>query len=313
MKFSLDEQKALYDAYNITPFLKVSSPFRDDKKPSFSTYEKKGVLYWKDFGTNDSGDVLDLISMIEGIGFKDAVFLANKILSDTTITRRAPEPAPVQDRKVFSDPQLSDFELAYWERRGVQSEQLRAERVESLKMLSVNDKFVATSTVDNPRFVYRYGEDSYKIYSPFDTQYKWISNNINTPFETGAVSKYPDLFILSSKKDRMVFDNLGIPVSTVSLHSEGNFNPLIKELEEGDSLSRYSKMFSFLDFDEAGHNAMQSIFQRSKGRILPLEVPEDVRFFLNGLGIKDLDDMYVKMGGNKLSEFIFKLLKKKIC
>ncbi len=314
IKFSFEEQLELYKAYNIPPYLRVSSPFRSDNSPSFSTYERNDVLYWKDFGTGDHGDIVDLIQILEGVPFGDAMGMARKLLKETVSSKptSATKAVDKSDRKVFSNKKLEDFELEYWALRGVGDVQLRAENVESLKMLSINDKFVTTSMPGNPKFVYRYSEDSFKIYSPFDTNYKWISHNLTSPFEVGRVGNR-DCVVMSSKKDRMVFDNLNFPIDTISLHSEGNFNPVIEELKDGGSLSAYDRLFCMLDFDDAGTSYMEQLHDKSGGSVKPIVAKPDVRFFLQGVGVKDIDDMYIKMGRDKTSKFIFKLLREVIC
>ena len=53
----------------------ICSPFREDRTPSFSIFERDGVGFWKDFGTNESGDEIKLIEMARGCSTKDAIAL----------------------------------------------------------------------------------------------------------------------------------------------------------------------------------------------------------------------------------------------
>ena len=48
----------------------MSSPLRQDDKPSFSIFtDRKGTLRFKDFGTGDTGDCFTLIQKLFGIDF----------------------------------------------------------------------------------------------------------------------------------------------------------------------------------------------------------------------------------------------------
>ena len=51
----------------------INSPFRDDKNPSFSIYydKKTGKIRWRDFGTNESGGIFDLLMAIYHLSFKE--------------------------------------------------------------------------------------------------------------------------------------------------------------------------------------------------------------------------------------------------
>ena len=307
---TLEEQVNVYLNIGIEPFTRVLSPLRVESRPSFSTYESDGKILWKDFGSGDGGDLISLIMRLEGLDYNGAISFAKSALSGSGKKFSKPISKPLQvGREAFTEDITKDFELNFWAERGICRQQLMEENVFSLKMLMINDKFVATSTENNPKFVYKYSEDSWKIYSPYDQQNKWLSHNILNPFEVGKTG-FLDLVILSSKKDRMVFENVGIPVSTISLHSESNFNPLIKELNT--SLSKYDRVFSFLDFDSTGLGAMNKIEQKSGGRIKPLKISNDVVNFLVANGIKDVDDFYLKFGNDKLKSFILKIFKENV-
>lgn len=49
------------------------SPFRDEKEPSFSVFEQKGMWFWRDHALNIGGDEIDLIVMHSGCDKKDAI------------------------------------------------------------------------------------------------------------------------------------------------------------------------------------------------------------------------------------------------
>ena len=287
------------------------SPLRSESKASFSTYEKADNIYWKDFGSGESGDVISFIMQIEGLNFNQAVHFANEVLkNEIVIVTKKPASLSKTGFKVSVGDNFSDSELNYWAMRGIFEEQLQRENIKSLKVLMRDGKFMTTSCTNNPKFVFKYnGEDSWKVYSPLDVHYKWLSSNIIEPFEVGE-SGFKDLVVLSSKKDRMVFENLSFPISTISLHSETNFNPFLNELDK--SLSKYDRIFCFLDFDNPGQQAQKTIEQKSFGRVKALKIKEEILNHLLESGVKDIDDFYLKFGQGILKDFVSKVFKENL-
>ena len=49
------------------------SPLRPDRSESFSIFESKGELFWKDHGTGEGGDLIRLIQIVRGCDIKEAV------------------------------------------------------------------------------------------------------------------------------------------------------------------------------------------------------------------------------------------------
>lgn len=52
------------------PSRSCRSPFREDKKPSFSVYDDG--MRWKDFSTGEGGDVIDFLAKAENNSPKEA-------------------------------------------------------------------------------------------------------------------------------------------------------------------------------------------------------------------------------------------------
>lgn len=49
------------------------SPLREEKNPSFYVSKWKGQWYWKDWGTGERGDLIELVERLFGYSFTDAV------------------------------------------------------------------------------------------------------------------------------------------------------------------------------------------------------------------------------------------------
>ena len=54
---------------------KIRSPFREDNSPSFSVYTRDGIGFWKDHGTKEAGDEIQLIEAARGISNTEAMQL----------------------------------------------------------------------------------------------------------------------------------------------------------------------------------------------------------------------------------------------
>lgn len=70
----------------------ISSPLRPDKQPSFSCYrDNAGAEKWKDHGTGESGDLLDLIVKVRGCELPEALAWARELLGIDPAAERRPD------------------------------------------------------------------------------------------------------------------------------------------------------------------------------------------------------------------------------
>ncbi len=310
--FTLVEQEQIYEHYGVKLFYRVHSPLRDEGNPSFSTYETNGNIRWKDFGTGEGGNIFEFIMAIESVGFADALRTAKEILKGNSHSIENVRKKHVKQvkRDVIPFTSYRKFELEYWDKRGVTEAQLTDNLVFPLKMLLIDGKFKCTSNPDLPKFIYymRGDKSSWKLYSPMDQgDLKWMSHNISlVNYESPLKNINKDLVILSSKKDKMVFDNLKLPFDTTSVLAEGNYRGLLKEIE--NDFKQYDNIYCLLDFDRAGENSTQSIENESNGRIKGVYLPLDVSNYLYTKGIKDVDEVAVNLGYSALKRLIEKIL-----
>ena len=181
-------------------------------------------------------------------------------------------------------------------------------------MLLKDGRFAGTSTAKYPIFIYDLSPNKdfsiWKLYSPCDKDNKWLSWGIQTLYlENPPQFKYKKLVILSSKKDKMVFDNLSLQLDTTALLAEGNITKLINNL--GD-LDYYDEIFALLDFDSAegvanvykGVERTKQLEEKSGGRIKGLYLPENINNYLYMLGIKDIEEIFVKLGNEQLKSVV---------
>lgn len=306
---TLAEQEYIYLQFGIEPYNSMCSPLRTESRPSFSTYLSNDKMCWKDFGTGDSGDVYSFVMTYYDCDFKSAAAKIKEMLAgaDASIVDRAATPKPTLNMDVTTFDYYKKFEAAYWALRDIDVDTLMADNVFPLKMLRKDKEFKATSSSTNPKFVYYLNEErtAWKIYSPLDKDFKWISYNTHlVPYESPPEGKHKDLIIFSSKKDRLVFKALGLPYDTTSLISEGNFAKFIKELPN----LKYEHIYALLDFDDAGESYTNQIEAQSNGRIKGLYLPNNTWNYFASIGVKDIDDIRIKLGAAELNSTINKIL-----
>ena len=307
---TLAEQEYIYLQFGVEPYTSMCSPLRMESRPSFSTYLSNDKMCWKDFGTGDSGDVYSFVMTYYDCDFKSAAAKIKEMLAgaDASIVDRAATPKPILNMDVTTFDYYKKFEAAYWALRDIDVDTLMADNVFPLKMLRKDKEFKATSSSTNPKFVYYLNEErtAWKIYSPLDKDFKWISYNTSlVPYESPPEGKYKDLIVFSSKKDRLVFKTLGLPYDTTSLISEGNFRLLLAKLHE---LGTYDNIWALLDFDDAGESYTNQIESQSNGRIKGLYLDNNTWNYFASIGVKDIDDIRIKLGAAELRDTINKIL-----
>ena len=281
----------------------INSILREDKNPSLCIFPYKDSLFFKDFGTNQSGNIYQLLSLYWNIplnqvyrkiynDFTSANYKSccckNKI-SKTIIKRKSNINIKVKIRN------WKPWDIEYWSSYGI-----------SLKWLEYCDIFPISHiflihqngeqliiSADKYAYVYIERKDnkvSLKIYQPYSTNFKWMSKHDASVWDlwTKIPEKGDKLIITSSRKDALcLWANTGIP--SLSLQGEGYVpkEKVINQLKE-----RYNKIYVFYDndFKNKVNNG------RNYGRILAekfnlqqIEIPTEYKS-------KDPSDLYKNWG-----------------
>ena len=281
----------------------INSILREDKNPSLCIFPYKDSLFFKDFGTNQSGNIYQLLSLYWNIplnqvyrkiynDFTSANYKSccckNKI-SKTIIKKKSNINIKVKIRD------WKPWDIEYWSSYGI-----------SLKWLEYCDIFPISHiflihqngeqliiSADKYAYVYIERKDnkvSLKIYQPYSTNFKWMSKHDASVWDlwTKIPEKGDKLIITSSRKDALcLWANTGIP--SLSLQGEGYVpkEKVINQLKE-----RYNKIYVFYDndFKNKVNNG------RNYGRILAekfnlqqIEIPTEYKS-------KDPSDLYKNWG-----------------
>lgn len=281
----------------------INSILREDKNPSLCIFPYKDSLFFKDFGTNQSGNIYQLLSLYWNIplnqvyrkiynDFTSANYKScccKNNISKTIIKKKSNINIKVKIRD------WKPWDIEYWSSYGI-----------SLKWLEYCDIFPISHiflihqngeqliiSADKYAYVYIERKDnkvSLKIYQPYSTNFKWMSKHDASVWDlwTKIPEKGDKLIITSSRKDALcLWANTGIP--SLSLQGEGYVpkEKVINQLKE-----RYNKIYVFYDndFKNKVNNG------RNYGRILAekfnlqqIEIPTEYKS-------KDPSDLYKNWG-----------------
>lgn len=313
MTLTIEEQELIYESYGVELYQPILSPLRLESNPSFSTKLYGDKVKWIDFRDWKNGDVFNFIMEIEGCAFPAALEKAKKILDGVVVTEAAAERKQQgQQRQQKESKHLAvdtfnfykKFEIDYWLKRGITEQVLIEEEIWPLRMLTADKVFKTTSTSANPKFVYYLNEDrsAWKIYSPLssDPKMKWLSFGLDKVWcEKPPQYQNQDLILFAGKKDMLVWRTVEQAYDSTSLLAEGNFGGIIRELD--GELKGYKNIYALLDMDNAGEEAMHRMYERSGQRIKPLIIPTNIGNYLAANGVKDIDEIKIRLGTEELN------------
>lgn len=217
----------------------INSPLRDDdKNPSFAFFEHDGKIFWKDFGTIDSGDI---ISFFAKIWKCDRQATLDKIKEDTGTP--LPSASLIRHYKGKlrasngSDIQVTirawqSWDTDYWNQYGISKKMCKFCNVYPVShafFTKEEDRKQKTICVPMEKYAYVYFEwkdkQSLKLYQPYSTKMKWLSKHNSLVWDLWRQvmnnENFTDKVILtSSRKDAMcLWENLKIPA--MALQGEG--------------------------------------------------------------------------------------------
>ena len=220
----------------------IQSPLReDDVRPSFSLQERGGVVFWKDFGTGDSGTAVTLMAKLWHVSYPEALL---KIKLDTE--DRIPRFSLIRRYKgkihltSSSDIQVKvrdwkDWDIQFWNSFGIPiafAEWCNVHPVSHAFFTKVIDGRNRTVTVPMDKYAYAYfewkdGKQSIKLYQPYSQTMKWLSKHDSSvwdlwkqAFAFADMQSNESVIVTSSRKDAMcLWYNLRVPA--VSMQGEG--------------------------------------------------------------------------------------------
>lgn len=310
------------------PVRPISSPFREDIKPSFSLFMSKehGRVFFKDFGTGESGDCFLFVMRLFRLGSKSETFL--KIARDFNLTQYdlnprtfSPSPKVIVKKYVKNVKTLGTqkFRISvtvrpwklrdkkYWsDKYGLSKAQLEFCKIYPISHFFIN----GLCTIAQPlAYAFVEGKDNnqtFKIYQPYAPQgNKWFNNNDRSTWElwTQLPAKGNVLIVTSSRKDAIVIKTLfnSEVITSCALQSEG-VKP--KQSVVDELKSRFKHIFIMYDNDYDSKKNSGRIAGENLAKITgftQIEVPDEYKK-------KDPSDYVEKYGSDSLAGLILGLV-----
>ena len=239
----------------------MSSPFREDRNPSFALfYDKNGKIRFKDFSNGETGDVFDMLGKVWNMSYVDVM---RTLIEDNEMAVMASQKRQTRQKGRNSDTVIEvkvrrwlKHDIEYWKGFGISIPFLKFAEVYPISHIFFI-KEGKTDIVEAERYAYVYierrdGVIYKKIYQPLskNKRYKWLSKMNGSIMS--LYDKIPDvgekLVICSSLKDALcLWENTGIPC--ISPQGEGysiDKNTIV-ELKD-----RFDEIFVLFDNDDAG-------------------------------------------------------------
>lgn len=262
-----------------------NSLFRKDPNPSANLYYKNGRLRYNDFQVNMT--LSDLVMTINNWSYKEYIDHLKRDFLSTILSlpkkQRVVKKAP-KDKKTeikIKAREFEEYDLDFWGRGGITLDWLKDKRrkIKPIQYFWINGFL-------NVAEKYSYSYDYYwnkgcmrrKIYQPYSTDRKWISNvNATIVQNWDAIPKYNGgkLIITSSYKDAGVIEcNITYPHSRKPIYSlsPNNEGVLLPEIVVPKIRDRFDDVFVWFDQDAAGHKAAKK-YQQMYG-YKPIFIPE---------------------------------------
>ena len=204
---------------------KYNSPFRPDSDPSFEFYinNKSKRLWWRDWGTGETGNCYDFLDRWTGPMTPKEVKL---------IEKEKKPPPKIEYTDVIS--------MDFWKQYGIKKETL--EKFNVKQVTSVNE------FTHQKSFIYLLNNGRYKVYSPGAKVRFWGTMKKTDIFGIDQLPESGNLLVITkSLKDVMVLNEMGIPAISFAAESITPSKEDIKELRK-----RFKNIVLLYDNDKPG-------------------------------------------------------------
>lgn len=286
--------------------IKINSVFNPgEKTQSMYIYydDNKGYYRFKDFSSGYGGDSSNLVMYLYNLSRKQANL---KIVLDYAKYIDDNNYDPVTEYKVTAPYKVNDYTVRhwnvidqeYWTQFKIGTKQLCKYEIMPLEyyVLSKREEDIETSFTIKGEHIYGYFKEDgtlYKIYQPKNKEKKFIKvlNYIQGSEQLTYSTKY--LLIISSLKDLMAFNALGIQnIEGIVPDSENSLLPdsLIVHYKE-----KYTKIITLLDNDKAGIGAMEKYKERHGINYVIPPAEKDIADCLKLHGIEKTREMLLPL------------------
>lgn len=294
----------------------ISSPFREDKNPSFGIKYNGSKFTAKDFSTRETFDCFAIVQKLYGCSFQEALRIisndfnlinkSEKLVSSNPLSQGqsviSSKMKPKKNIITIEEQPFTQVDINYWSQYGIDVDTLKLFSVKSCKYVWLNGSLCRIYNSKNPVYAYQFNKD-YKIYCPLtnNKKTKWLFSGSQNDIEgynqfitnvfIPEMSNYEKscldtIVITKSLKDVMCLYKLGY--QAISL--QGETNPLTTELYFKLKRRGIKNIYVFLDNDNAGKQSTSKMVDCFTA-LKPIFVPEEY-------GAKDISD-YISLFGLK--------------
>lgn len=254
------------------------APYREDRTPSFKVNKNRNI--WFDFGTAQSGDIIDLaVLMYRTHDISRVLKMIEQAapVAPTKVRTYLPERRDVSSVSTFRNLQVKDLEsfplLSYLEKRGIDPMVARKECREV--HYTCHGKTYFAIAFPNMAGGYEIRNPYYKgAIAPKDVS--WMLNGSDTVCLFEGFMDY--LSFLTMRKQGRISASLGQPDLLV-LNSVNNLPRTFSRLKT------YKKQYCYLDNDDAGRRAVMILREIMGKRVFDVMEREPL--------YKDLNDLLV--------------------
>ena len=279
----------------------ITSPLRQDRKPSFALFSNDGKeVGYIDYSTKEHGSIINLLMKLWNCTFNQAKErIANdlgnfnnnisiKSSSNSNIAIRTKSDITLQCK--IRD--WRKYDIDYWNSYGISLQWLKYADVYPIShKIIIKDNIKSIFGADKYAYAYvefKESKTTIKIYQPFNTNgFKWANNHDKSVISlwTKVPKDGNKICICSSLKDALcLWANTGIPALAIQGEGYNISNTAINELKR-----RFKRVYILLDNDEPG--VKDSLILAEKTGFTNIILPK----FENG---KDISDYY-KVLNNK--------------
>ena len=289
--------------------LKIKSIWNPtERTPSMCIYvDKRQKCYmYKDFSTGKGGNKINLLKDMFDLNYSEAV---EKLINDYNhyvkkhgTAKLDFKPKSKWEIELVKTRPWNQSDAQYWLQFRIGSSMLNEYNVTPIdyyKLIKEEDGEIKNKTI---RGKYMYGyynkyNEVFKIYQPFRDQFKFYK--IESYIQGIDQLKYdqPYLVICSSLKDAMCLKSFGYNLEVIAPDSE---NTMIKPYIIENLKSKYKKVITLFDNDEAGRKAIEAYAKA---------------YNINGTAptiCKDISDAVKEHGFEKVHAMLKPLLKETI-
>jgi len=276
--------------------VKIKSIFnRSEKTPSMCIYVNKDQMQYvfKDFSTGNYGDKVTLIMKLFNLDYASA---CDKLIYDynTFIKSNKNEliklnPQNKWELDFIHPRKWNSLDSSYWlsYRIGKKMlEEYNVKPVDYYNMIKDENGTISKLKIQG-EYIYAYYDsdnDPYKIYQPFKKKHKF--HKLKSHIQGIDQLKYnqPYLVICSSLKDAMCLKGFGYNIEVIAPDSE---NTIIKPYIIKNLQTKYKKVITVFDNDDAGHNAIERYKKEYNIDGFSLSISKDISDATKDYGFKE--------------------------